>query len=93
MGPAFTQAHIKQMTPIFTEKAQELQDVLQGIINNGGQSKWNRKEEGETGIVNITELLDCASFDIVGKAGFGVDFQVSVNPVGCMGTLHPFSHF
>lgn len=74
MGPAFTQAHIKQISPVFTEKAEELSDKIAEIVNQGGQSRWNNK--GEDSIVNITELLDCASFDIIGKAGFGVDFEV-----------------
>ena len=78
MGPAFTQAHIKQMTPIFTEKAEELSDKFTQLVKEGGQSKWNREREGESGIINVTELLDCASFDIVGKAGFGVDFEVRI---------------
>ncbi|UZJ52455.1 hypothetical protein CBS101457_001775 [Exobasidium rhododendri] len=75
MGPAFTQAHIKQMTPIFTEKAQELSEKLREIVKEGGQARWNNGKPGEVGVVNVTELMDCASFDIVGKAGFGVEFE------------------
>ena len=75
MAPAFTQAHIKQISPVFTEKAQELSDKITQMVKEGGQSRWN--SEKVKGVVNVTELLDCASFDIIGKAGFGVDFEVS----------------
>ena len=74
MAPAFTQAHIKQMTPIFTEKAEELSNKMTEIINKGGQPRWCT--DGQKDVLNVTELLDCASFDIVGKAGFGVEFEV-----------------
>lgn len=77
MGPAFTQAHIKQISPIFTEKAEELSNKIAQIVKKGGQSRWNTKREDS--VVNVTELLDCASFDIIGKAGFGVDFEVRLS--------------
>lgn len=78
MGPAFTLAHVRQMTPVFTSKAEALSSKIRQIVKDGGQKRWNTK--GKESIVNVTEFLDAASFDIIGKAGFGVDFGVSGYP-------------
>jgi hypothetical protein len=90
MAPAFSLAHIKQMTPIFTDKAEELSEKLTWLAKEGGQARWSGN--GETGVVNVTELLDCASFDIIGRAGFGVDFEVSEGypPSGSHVLISPF---
>jgi cytochrome P450 len=75
MGPAFTQPHIRSLAPIFNAKADELGDKLVDLARNGGQEEWKEKGTGKTiPVVNVSELLDCVSFDIIGKAGFGIDF-------------------
>lgn len=73
-APAFTQSHVRTLTPIFTQKAEELGEKILSLAQKGGQKEWSG--DGKDGsIVNISEMADCASFDIIGKAGFGVDFD------------------
>lgn len=74
LAPAFTQTHVRTLAPIFNEKAEKLGEKLLALARNGGQKEW-QSDPKEGSIVNISEMLDCASFDIIGKAGFGVDFD------------------
>lgn len=74
LAPAFTQSHVRTLAPVFTQKAEELGEKLLSLARKGGQEEW-RSDPKEGSIVNISEMLDCASFDIIGKAGFGVEFD------------------
>lgn len=82
MGPAFTQSHIRTLAPIFTTKAEELGDKVVELARKGGHAVWTDAGPGQTpgkdtpAVLNMSELLDCASFDVIGKAGFGIDFDV-----------------
>lgn len=81
MGPAFTQPHIRSLTPIFNAKADELGDKLVQLARRGGQEEWKETgaQEKPFPVVNVSELLDSVSFDIIGKAGFGIDFDCLKN--------------
>lgn len=74
LAPAFTQSHVRTLAPVFTQKAGELGEKLLDLARKGGQKEW-QSDPKEGSIVNISEMLDCASFDIIGKAGFGVEFD------------------
>ncbi|KAH7101937.1 cytochrome P450 [Auriculariales sp. MPI-PUGE-AT-0066] len=65
MNPAFGFAQLRGMFDIFLEKSLELRDT------------WNARcsEAGGTVTVDCLQTLSHATLDIIGKAGFGYDFN------------------
>ena len=61
MNPAFTPAHLKGLTPIFSRYA----DLM--------CSKIVSSMEGKESTVDLAEYLDCTMLDIIGMAGFGYE--------------------
>lgn len=61
MAPAFTPAHLKGLTPIFSKYA----DLMCAKIAAAA------KGDNGQGSVDFAEYLDCTMLDIIGMAGFG----------------------
>ncbi|EKM59827.1 uncharacterized protein PHACADRAFT_250554 [Phanerochaete carnosa HHB-10118-sp] len=72
MNPAFGPAQVRELTEIFTEKSNQLRDCWLGEISKNG---------GASAQVNALPWLGHATLDIIGRAGFGYDFD-ALNPTG-----------
>nr|BAL05140.1 cytochrome P450 [Phanerodontia chrysosporium] len=66
MNPAFGPAQVRELTEIFTEKANEMRDVWYNEIAKAG---------GASAHVDALSWLSRATLDIIGRAGFGYDFE------------------
>ncbi|KIM23164.1 hypothetical protein M408DRAFT_265479 [Serendipita vermifera MAFF 305830] len=71
MNPSFSSAHIKEMTEIFLEKAQELREVL--------LTQTLTSETSPSVRVDMLAYLTQATLDIIGLAGFNYSFNVLSN--------------
>ncbi|KAG8740820.1 hypothetical protein FRC10_003848 [Ceratobasidium sp. 414] len=65
MNPAFGQPQIRELVPIFCEKANQLRDILLDQMSNN--------LEGTT--IDVLQWLSYATLDIIGVAGFGYEFN------------------
>lgn len=59
--PAFTPSNIRQLTPVMVEFGQKLVDRLTAICTSG--------------LIDVKRELSKCTLDIIGKAGFGYDFD------------------
>ncbi|KAI0824047.1 cytochrome P450 [Trametes gibbosa] len=71
MNPAFGPAQIRDLTPIFLQKATLLRDIWATVIS---------QSEGPVR-VNVNHDLSKTTLDIIGVAGFGYDFH-ALDPEG-----------
>lgn len=89
VGPAFQQRHIRDLVPLFWAKARQMVD---GIASGKavGSDRMNRDQQAFKGVrvnnrgqketeVEIGGLASRATLDIIGKAGFGRDFNTVIN--------------
>lgn len=77
--PAFYARNIKEVQPVFWEKAMQMREALYRVV------KYNNDRVLE---VNLDDLIDRAALDGVGLAGHGVDFDTLREPKGRLGQLH-----
>ncbi|KAL1691578.1 cytochrome P450 [Schizophyllum commune] len=64
-NPAFEPSQIRELTPVFLNLAEKLRDRwMQLISNEGGKAR-----------LNVLGELSLMTLDIIGKAGFGYDFN------------------
>ncbi|KAG9019419.1 hypothetical protein FRB90_002571 [Tulasnella sp. 427] len=63
MNPCFGPAQIRDLMPIFYEKALKLREV------------WATSSEGEGGVIDILPWLTRTTLDVIGAAGFGYEFN------------------
>ncbi|KAK3836217.1 MAG: cytochrome P450 [Linnemannia gamsii] len=71
LNPAFSHRHVKDMVPTMAVPA----DILAKI--------WEeRVDQSEDGVVefDVAEDIGSCTLDIIGRAGFGYDFQALTNP-------------
>ena len=76
IAPAFTHQSVKQMTPVFFKKADELAEKWKDII----AEKWETTEvttppRVANAIIDVAHWISRASFDVIGLAGFNYDFH------------------
>ncbi|EKM59826.1 uncharacterized protein PHACADRAFT_206038 [Phanerochaete carnosa HHB-10118-sp] len=72
LNPAFGPAQIRELTEIFTDKSNQLRDCwFREISKNGGASAQ----------VNALSWLGQVTLDVIGRAGFGYEFN-ALNPEG-----------
>ncbi|KAL1716783.1 cytochrome P450 [Schizophyllum commune] len=65
MNPAFGPSQIRELTPVFLELAEKLRDRWTRLISNeGGQIR-----------LNVLGELSLMTLDVIGRAGFGYDFN------------------
>ena len=71
MGPAFTAQSVKALTPIIFQKAEELRDRWDAII----QHLPSASPDTSHSIIDISHWLSRAAFDVIGLAGFDYHFN------------------
>jgi cytochrome P450 len=77
--PAFYARNIRELAPVFWAKANQMCEALHRVV------AYNNDRVLE---VNLDDLIDRAALDVVGLAGYGVDFDTLRSPGGQMGRLH-----
>jgi len=73
-NPAFSQQNLNALLPVFFEKAQELRDRFAGLI---GDCEGGLK-------IDIMHWISRTTFDIIGLAGFGYQFNAIQNETNKM---------
>lgn len=80
LNPSFSQAAVRDMVPIFLDKAYDLSDKLQGMISD---HTIEASPTPATGIdvvpgtrkIDVMRYLGQATLDVIGLAGFNYDFR------------------
>ncbi|KAK4128241.1 cytochrome P450 [Parathielavia appendiculata] len=76
--PAFAFRHIKDLYPVFWDKAREgVQALTEHIMQDAAQSTDSEKQ---TAVVEIGSWASRMTLDIIGVAGLGRDFDAIKNP-------------
>ncbi|GJE84506.1 cytochrome P450 [Phanerochaete sordida] len=78
MNPAFGPAQVRELTEVFMDVSNALRDIWQSEVAKAG--------EGPT-VVDASSWLGRATLDIIGRAGFGYDFE-ALNPSGAANELN-----
>ena len=76
VGPAFQGKHIRDLVPIFWSKARHLTDAVTGQMHLKSISAKGLR----TGIIDITQVAQRITLDIIGKAALGKDMDTVVDP-------------
>ncbi|EJU05909.1 cytochrome P450 [Dacryopinax primogenitus] len=63
MNPSFSSQQIKEVVPVFWDKAEELASI------------WHASVRSEEAVVDVNNWLSRATLDVIGLAGFGYAFQ------------------
>ncbi|KAG9013822.1 hypothetical protein FRB94_000802 [Tulasnella sp. JGI-2019a] len=66
MNPAFSMAHIRELTPLMTRHAKDLKDIWLDTVS---------KSTSGTAEIEVSEWLNRAALNIIGDAGFGYQFN------------------
>lgn len=80
LNPSFSQAAVREMVPIFLDKAYDLKDKLQGMISDPS-IEASPTPAAEVDVVPGTRKIDVmrylaqATLDVIGLAGFNYDFR------------------
>jgi cytochrome P450 len=81
LAPAFTLQAIKNITPVFFRKAEELHDRWKDIIDGAASpvveasSTATSSASNSGDIIDVAHWISRASFDVIGLAGFDYDFH------------------
>jgi len=84
LAPAFTLQAIKNVTPIFFRKADELhdrwKDLTSGVVSleaeaSSRDSPTASSASDSGNIIDVAHWISRASFDVIGLAGFDYDFH------------------
>jgi len=85
LAPAFTLQAIKNITPVFFRKADELhdcwKDLTSGVVSleaeaSGGRHPPTTSSASNSGdVIDVAHWISRASFDVIGLAGFDYDFH------------------
>lgn len=79
VSPAFSTSAIRDMIPLFYDKAEELRDKLLEFVEGGGSEMPSPtppapEDEAKGGRkIDVTKYLGQMTVDIIGQAGFGYD--------------------
>jgi cytochrome P450 len=71
LGPAFAFRHVKDLYPIFWNKAREMTSQMSAAIKGSPEV---------SSVIEIREWASRATLDIIGLAGMGQDFDSLMNP-------------
>jgi cytochrome P450 len=69
IGPAFTAQAVKDMSPIFLQKAEELRDRWDALISANDPTSSN------SATFDVAHWISRTAFDIFGLAGFDYHFN------------------
>ncbi len=76
MAPAFTHQAIRNMAPIFFRKAEQLCERWKEIVGPGVKIEEDSSIPELSGVrIDVAHWITCASFDVMGLAGFNYDFH------------------
>jgi len=78
IGPAFTSLSIRNMTPVFVQKAQELCERWDSILSDElSATTLDTKVSNQLseGVIDVAHWFSRASFDVIGLAGFNYHFH------------------
>jgi hypothetical protein len=75
LAPVFNFRAVKNLYPLFWKKSSEMVSLIKAEIDTKPNSS-----SAITGIVNIDDWSGRIGLDIIGKAGFGSDFNARSNP-------------
>ncbi|PMD54166.1 cytochrome P450 [Hyaloscypha bicolor E] len=75
LAPVFNFRAVKNLYPLFWKKSSEMVSLIKAEIDTKPNSS-----SAITGIVNIDDRSGRIGLDIIGKAGFGSDFNALSNP-------------
>ena len=78
IGPAFTSLSIRNMTPVFVQKAQELCERWDSILSDELSTPTLDTEVSNQlseGVIDVAHWFSRASFDVIGLAGFNYHFH------------------
>jgi len=84
LAPAFTLQAIKNVTPVFFRKADELRDRWRGLIDGAVSTEIEASSPispatspaSASGVViDVAHWISRATFDVIGLAGFDYDFH------------------
>ena len=76
LAPVFNFRVVKNLYPLFWEKSCQLVSSIKAEIDTEPNSSGVI-----TGTIDIDEWSGRIGLDIIGKAGFGLDFNAMTNPV------------
>lgn len=79
MQLAFKARQVKDLYPVFERKAKELVDKVAGVAGVGSG-------EGSSDTVDLGTYLHHATLDVIGIAGFGLDFKCLKDPSSKLAT-------
>ncbi|RDW77358.1 hypothetical protein BP6252_05411 [Coleophoma cylindrospora] len=68
--PAFSFRHVKELYPLFWSKSNEMVDLI----------KQDLRQQTSDGTIEISDWATRVALDLIGIAGFGVDFRSLTNP-------------
>ncbi|ORY33012.1 putative cytochrome P450 [Naematelia encephala] len=87
LNPSFSASAIRGMVPIFYDKAYELRDKLQAIIDGDSNvlPSPTPAREGDEEVkggkkIDVMQFLGQATLDVIGVAGFDYDFKALSEP-------------
>lgn len=81
MNPAFSYRHIKQLYPLFYQKALELVKLMdREILETDHHASVPLGGDQKGPILDMSPLSTRVSFDVIGLAAFGHDFDTLQNP-------------
>jgi len=73
LAPAFTASHIKSLTPIFFQKAEQLRDIwLQQLQVHNSDPITNEKQGIKGPRIDVLGWLSRATLDIIGLTGHSI---------------------
>jgi len=80
LNPSFSQAAVREMVPMFMDKAYELKDALNTMINDDSIITSPTPAVTEdiipgTKKIDVMKYLAQATLDVIGLAGFNYDFR------------------
>lgn len=79
MAPGFGPGAIKNLLPVFHDKAEALKDKLDGLIQDGtirtaGGGGGEKEKSANGRKINVLKYVTEATLDVIGKAAFDYDF-------------------
>ena len=85
LNPAFSPAALREMVPIFLDKAYELKDKLQNMIDDESIEASPTPPKAEDVVpgarkIDVMRYLAQATLDVIGIAGFAYDFKSLSEP-------------
>ncbi|KAH6711565.1 putative P450 monooxygenase [Leptodontidium sp. MPI-SDFR-AT-0119] len=79
VSPAFSFRHIKELIPVFWQKAWDMTGRVAAEIHENPEPLVDEKSKHQWGVVEINHWANKVTMDIIGVAGLGRDFNSLYN--------------